>query len=415
MSASATGARFAIRARWAAPITAPLIHDACVGVSAGRLDFVGPYDACAHRDRDVFDVGDAVLLPGLINAHTHLQLTGYADRLPRGPLWPWVRALISLRNQPDVVERETAAIIDGARRSLAAGVTCVGDICRMPVGVAVAAYALTAIRRVIFHELISIAKDAPRTPTELDAWLADAASARDAASDELTTHAVSPHAPYTTMSEHAAAGQRLALTHAVPWSTHWCETPEESAWLRGDRDTLPAWLREAHATAGFEQPARAVEHLNAYASVAPGLLVHCNYVDEAQIARIVDHGHTVVYCPLAHAYYGHPQYPLEHLLSAGCNVALGTDSAASGATLSVLDEMRHVQQVFPSIAATDLFAMATVNAARGLRLPNLGVLRPGAFADLAAFPIDAERPLDELIDAPRRASHVWVAGKPVIG
>jgi aminodeoxyfutalosine deaminase len=402
-----------LSAAWVAPVSAPPIRRGYVEIENGRIVGVGSADQLASAARArASDLGDAILTPGLVNAHTHLELTVYAGKLPPAPFWPWIRDLAAMRSAPDHAAREELAAGDGARQSLRAGVTCVGDISRE--NVAWKALKTIPIRKICFAELLSLADSPPRNPQELRAAVADIRE------DELLTAGITPHAPYTVPQAHLQAAIALAAELNRPWCTHWAETREEVAFLAGQTDALPTFLHALLDQCDVRSPGlTATAYLDrCVGACRPGILAHVNYVDDADIARLAAAGHAVVYCPRAHRFFGHRPHPFRRLQVAGVTVAIGTDSLASNESLSILAELRHLRQnVADSPPADALLRMATLDAARALRLDaRIGSLELGKAADLAAFscPANAPDPLAALIDAAPDAVGVWVAGKRVV-
>lgn len=409
-----------LRAAWVAPVAAPLISDGFVEIDEGRIAAVGHWAERPRGAADATDLGEALLTPGLVNCHTHLELTCYAGKLRPAPLCDWISGLIELRRAPGQVERETQAVRDGARLSLRAGVTCVGDISRR--NLTWRALRDVPIRRVCFVELLTLADDPPRDPDELGAALADVNEG------ELTTAGVAPHAPYSVPQEQIAAAVALAGRRGRPWTMHLAETREEVRFLKGERGALPAFLESLTARRGVAAPrCGPIELLRRVAGAGPrGLLAHLNYLSDDDVAAFAASGHCAVYCPRAHAFFGHATHPFAKLRAAGATVAIGTDSLASNASLSLLEELRFVRQrgAPPDVAlscsalldAAALLRSVTLDAARGLGLETrIGSLEPGKAADLAAFPVPraARDPVAEVIDAAPPAAHVWVAGREV--
>ncbi len=402
-----------LTAAWVAPVTSPPIRRGYVEVSAGRIVRLGPISELSPGARaGIDDLGEAILVPGLVNPHTHLELTCYAGRLAPAPFWPWIRELARMRRAADHAQREELAAAEGAWRSLRAGVTCVGDISRE--NVAWKTLKSIPIRKVCFAELLSLADNPPRNPDELRAALAQIRE------DELLTAGITPHAPYTVPHEHLQAAIALAAELDRPWCTHWAETHEEIAFLAGQSEAMPAFLQALLRQCGVQSP-----HLSSGAYLdscvngnRPGLLAHVNYVSDADVAGLAAAGHCVVYCPRAHRFFGHPPHPFRRLQAAGLTVAIGTDSLASNDSLSILAELRHVRlNVADAPSAPVLLQMATLDAARALRLDStIGSLEPGKLADLAAFPCppDAVDPLAQVIDSDPPALAVWVAGQRII-
>jgi cytosine/adenosine deaminase-related metal-dependent hydrolase len=412
-----------LRAAWVIPVTAPPIRDGWVELRAERIAGLGQWPKRPNAP-EVHDLGDAVLLPGLVNPHTHLEQTAYADRIPPCPFWAWIARMIELRRAPGQLERERAGVRDGAWQSLRAGVTCVGDISRR--NLAWRVLRDIPIRKVCFVELLSLAEHPPRNPQELRA------AAAEVVEDELLTVGISPHAPYTVPAEHLRAALSLAHELDRPWCTHWAETREEVEFLRGDARSLPPEFRPAVAAAGIRSPRMSpIAYLESCRGasgdsgedgsrgyVRPGALAHVNYLEDVELETLARSGHTVIYCPRAHHYFGHEPHPFPRLRAAGVRVAIGTDGRASNWGLSMLEELRHIHEHVPDAPAPDvLLRLATIAAAAALRLDDrIGAIEPGRLADLAAFPCraDAPDPVSELIASSPPACAVWVSGRRVI-
>lgn len=407
-----------LRAEWVVPVTVPPIRDGCVEFAGDRITGVGPAGefTVAHSrvPSEYVDLGRVVLTPGLVNPHTHLELSCYAGALPRAPLWEWIARLIVLRRAPGQVERETAAATAGGWDSLRAGVTCVGDISRR--NIAWRGLQNVPVRKVCFAELLSIADHPPRNPSELTAALDEMPG-----DDRLLTRGISPHAPYTVPADQIAAAISLARQRDLAWTTHWAETREEVAFLAGDPAALPAVLNSLAAAGGIAPPgAKPGEFLRRLTEGTPGAVVHGNYLTSADMAVLAADGHTLVYCPRAHEFFGHSPYPLRAALDAGVTVAVGTDSPASNWGVGMLDELNHVWRNHADLGLTpvDVFKMGTVHAARALRLEGrVGALAAGYLADVAVFQLDASGPHDpirEILERPRPASTVYVGGERVL-
>lgn len=404
-----------LRAAWVAPVAAPPLPDGAIRVLDGTIAAVGPAQALTPAPGEVVrELGDVLLTPGLVNPHTHLELTCYAGQLAPAALWDWLPALVQRRRAPGQMEREHAAVRVGALQSLAAGVTCVGDISRC--GWHAEVLRPLPIRKVCFFELLALADHPPRTVAELRAGVAGVPQ------DERLRVGVSPHAPYTVSAGDIRRALELAAEFGLPWCMHWAETTEEVAFVAGALDALPPWLADLVRKQGWSSPRRpGCELLEEVATGLPaGLLAHCNYATAQDAERIAAAGHTVVYCPRAHRFFGHPRYPLRELRAAGVRVALGTDSAASNDDLDPRAEGRLVLEQFPELLPGEVLAMITRDAAESLGLgEEVGTLDVGRWADLAAFPVEvgAHGAGDEVLAAffreTRRPTGVWVAGEEV--
>lgn len=401
-----------LKAAWVLPVCAPPVRNGLVKIAAERIVAVGRADALAGDDETVHDLGNVILTPGLVNPHTHLELTCYAGRLDPSPLWSWLPRLVRIRRAPGQVEREQRGVREGAWQSLRAGVTCVGDISRRNVNWPVLKD--IPIRKVCFVELLTLADHPPRNPAELRAAVAEVEE------DPLLTVGVSPHAPYSVPAEQIRAAILLADELERPWCTHWAESREECAFVRGDENALPGYMRDLLAQWHIESPRRSAVDLLAQCcrGARPGILAHFNYAEPGDAERLAAAGHVVVYCPRAHRFFGHDPHPYREMMAAGVTVVSGTDSAASNQNLALLEELRFLRQhTADPLPAETLLRMATLDAARALGLGGeIGSLEAGKEADLAAFPCAANvrDPVAALIDRAPRPTGVWVAGRQVL-
>ncbi|MBL8877522.1 MAG: amidohydrolase family protein [Phycisphaerales bacterium] len=414
-----------LRANWIVPVSRSPIRNGFVQVEGKRIAALGAADSLSSADRRAsLDLGESIITPGLINAHTHLELTCYAGALPPAPFWNWIERLIPLRASPEAGEIELASAAVGAWQSLRVGVTCVGDVSRC--GVSWQALKHVPIRKVCFAELMSIASQPPRTPDEL------CAAIESVEEDELLTVGFSPHAPYSVTDEHLSQSIALARQSGRPWCAHWAETREEVAFIRGRADALPAFFTSYLASKGLRPPCmRMGEYLahvadraapgvaaRFYGDTTPGILAHGNYFDEDEFPSLATRGHTIAYCPRAHRFFGHSPHPLPQMLAAGVQVILATDSAASNESLSVLEEARFVKSQLAAPPPNDaLIRMITIDAATALGLGrDTGSLEPGKLADIAAFSCgdSVSEPLAAMLTHPVECRAVWVAGDRVI-
>ncbi|TWT45431.1 5-methylthioadenosine/S-adenosylhomocysteine deaminase [Phycisphaerae bacterium RAS1] len=399
-----------LRAAWVVPVSSPPIRDGFVEIADGWITAVGSAAEGLPSD-EALDLGESILTPGLVNPHTHLELTCYAGQIAAAPFWDWIAQLIPLRAAPRQVQRESAGVRDGAWQSLRLGVTCVGDISRRNLHWRVLRD--IPIRKICFAELLSIADDPPRNVEELRAAFDEIRE------DALLTAGITPHAPYTVPPEQIRGAVQIAAQRKRPWTMHWAETREEQAFLRGDQAGAGRILNQLVSNGRLASPRREPRELLAECvrGFAPGLLAHVNYASDADIAALRDAGHTVVYCPRAHRYFGHPPHPMDRLVQAGVPVVIGTDSAASNENLSVLAELQFLRRErLTDQSPAALLRSVTVDAARALGLAAVtGAIKPGLAADLAAFPVVGDDPTAVLVESAPLPSHVWVAGKQVLG
>ncbi len=363
-----------------------VVSQAAVLVDKGRVVASGEVDDLPPFDGETVDLGDVLLLPGFVNAHTHLELTHVRPGEPPPHLADWLIGIVTRRVAEGVDVKAVAAdsARQGAAQSLAFGVTTVGDISRFP---AATRKALRdgPIRVVSFGEVQAMAG----RRSLLDKRVA---AATDLASetDRLTT-AVSPHAPYTAEPDAYARCLDWATAHRRPLCTHLAEATGEGEFLRQGTgpfrrlwEAIGDWTGDVPTFDG--SPVAFADHVGLLDAAVPIVLAHVNYLEAGDLDRLARGRASVAYCPRTHAHFGHPPHPFEEMLARGINVCLATDSRASTPDLDVLAELRHVARERPNVAAETLWPMITTCGAAALGLDGrVGEVSPGASADMVAF------------------------------
>jgi cytosine/adenosine deaminase-related metal-dependent hydrolase len=270
----------------------------------------------------------------------------------------------------------------GAKLSLAAGTTLVGDISAS--GASWEALKSEKLRKVVYEEVASLL---PENASEALSTLK--ARLERAVPDAYMSISASPHAPYSVSPELYRAVADLAWHRGIRLATHVAETKQELEFLRCGSGEFKEFLSGLGVLpAGWLPPGLApIPYLETLGILdRPAILVHCNYLDEDSMARILGSSCSVVYCPRSHAYFGHEQHPVRRLLDMGINVALGTDSLASNDSLSVLEEMRFLFRNRKDLKCDEIIRMATMNGAVALDFGGvLGRLRRGYWADMTVL------------------------------
>jgi cytosine/adenosine deaminase-related metal-dependent hydrolase len=392
---------WSLTARWLFPVAGPPLANGVLTVAAGRILAVEPAGARAPD----LDLGDAAVLPGLVNAHTHLDLSGLRGAVPfNGSFTDWLRAVIRHRRAraPAEVEADVRA---GLAECVRAGTTLVGDISGD--GGSWDALAASGIRAVVFRELLGLPRD--RADAALAAargWLADHPAT------PTCRPGLSPHAPYSVRADLFGRAALLALKYRCPVATHLAESLEELDLLHHRRGAFVAFLKELGVwdpDGLAASPAAVMKVCNVR---VPKLFVHGNHL--APSARVPRQG-TVVYCPRTHAFFGHPRHPFRELLARGVRLALGTDSLASNPDLDLLAEARFLRRLHPDLPGAALLRMATLAGAEALGWAGeTGSLEPGKSADLAVVPLangDNGDPHDLVLGGDRPVSRVMCRGR----
>ena len=362
-----------------------LMENAAVQVSEdGRIQGLCSWPVRhVENGTEVVDWGDAIIMPGLINAHTHLELTALQQRLTEfSSFTDWALRLINARRTwtPEDYRRSTE---EGARLALMSGTTLVGDI--------VSGNGCDALkdgpRRIVFEETLGLDPDLAEQATAKISALFNKADRDEIRQWQI--HAVSPHAPYSTSGKLYQRAAALAQKCKVPWTTHAAETLGELRFLEtGDGEFRDFLTRLGALPENWRAPgAHPVAWLDGLGILGPScLLAHCNYLNDDAISRIARSKGSVVYCPRSHAFFGHENHPVRLLLDAGVPVALGTDSLASNDSLSMIDEMRYLYARRKDLTPEEILRAATVHGAASLGFAGrLGYITPGFFADMTVL------------------------------
>ena len=368
----------AVSADWVIPVDGPPLPNAFVAWRDGRIAEIGEGRAEEHH-------AGAVILPGLVNAHSHLEYAvyaGFGDGLPFGG---WLQTHI-LRKRALDHDAMLAIARRGAADSLAAGITTTADYSFS--GAAAAAAAGLGLRATVYLEVFATdVRDAERQ---------FAATRERVEETELVRIGVSPHAPYTCSVD----VYHWALSLGLPVGTHLAESANEQAWLEHGSGPMAVNAAVLVAPTGKRAVATLEEVL------CPELLcAHCVEVEPDEIALLAANDVPVAHCPRSNAMLGCGIAPLAELRAAGLRVGLGTDSPASTPSIDPWEELRtavyaaRARERRPdALGAADALALATIDAARALgRADEIGSLAPGKRADLIVLSL-AGSPYDPVED-----------------
>jgi cytosine/adenosine deaminase-related metal-dependent hydrolase len=375
------------RAAWVLPIAAPPLRHGWVIADRGSVVACGTGPASPGRrdgtPAEIVELGEVVVLPGLVNAHTHLELSWMRGRVPPGGTMPaWASRLLALRRA--AAGDPAGPIHHAIAEARAAGTSLVGDVTNT-----LAAYDLLAqseLGGAVFRELIGFAAEDPdriiaNAQTELDVlrplpWLRPS---------------IVPHAPYSVAPAlmraiAAAAGDR-------PISVHVGESAEEIQFLRDGTGAWRELLERLGAWNDHWQPPACgpVEYLDRLGLVTRKLLaVHATQLTDGELARLAEAGATVVTCPRSNRWTGAGTPPVERFYASGVRVAIGTDSLASVEDLNVFGELAELRRLAPGVPAARLLESATAIGAAALGFAaEFGTLEPGKRAAIISVALPA--------------------------
>jgi 5-methylthioadenosine/S-adenosylhomocysteine deaminase len=383
-------------AQWVLPVSSPPIESGAVAVAGARVVGVGGGDEITARfpgaARD--DFGAAAILPGLVNCHSHLELTamrGYLEDV-EGDFFAWLFKLTAARMSRMTAEdlRDSAAW--GAVEAARAGVTTLADACSE--GEASArALREVGLRGVVYQEAIH--PDPSRADAEFEKLEVNLARLREVETP-LVRAGVSPHAPYSSSARLIERATDLAEGEGLPLMIHAAESAAEDLLLREGRGTFADSLA-ARGFVGRAPRVSPIQYLKQLGLLRVGpILAHCVRADDADIEAIRESGASVAHCPKSNAKLGHGRAPYEKFLQ--LRHGLGSDSVASNNTCDILEEARFAillarsankRSNLDALTAGRALHDATLGGAQALGFDDCGSLEEGRQADLAAVRLDA--------------------------
>jgi len=402
-----------IRARAVVTVDGAPIENGAVAVSGDRIVDVGRFSevAARHAGQEITDLGEQVLLPGLINAHCHLDYTCLRGKIPRQKSFAdWIRAINAEKSKLSP-EDYVASINEGFAEAKRFGTTTIANLTAFPELIRQVPDA--PLRTWWFAELIDV-----RSPHRANELVDSAVESLKLAQN----YGLAPHAPFTASKNLyqrcEEAGANVLLT------THLAESREEMEMFRDASGPLYEFMKsigrdmgdcgngtplELFVSAPYAHPARTGRALPQW------IVAHVNELTESdfQLLEKIRTKFHVVHSPRSHQYFGHSRFPFKRLHTLGLNVSLGTDSLASNESLNLFAEMRAFQRSEPEKSPEKIFEMITVNPASALRQQNrLGRIRPGFRADLIAVPSSEDRDLfGEIVAFDREINWMMLNGK----
>ena len=400
-------------ARWVLPVVTPPIEHGAVLVEDGRIVGVGPDRALPRPpSAEVWDLGEAVLLPGLVNTHAHLELTALRGLVRALPFADWIR---TLRHITDALSADTfrASSRWGVLEHFAAGITTIGDTgsSRAP---AIALAELHA-RGIAYHEVFG---PDPARVGEALRGLEEALDALWPYESARVRIGVSPHAPYTVSDELLRAVVALARRRERRVAMHVAESREETLLVeRGDGPFAEALRRRGIAVTAHGVTPVAWAARGGLLELEP-LLIHCVTAGEEDFRFMARHRAAVAHCPWSNATLGHGRANLAAMRAHGLTVGVGTDSVAAGGAIDLFAEARFAALGCP-LTPREMLRLITLDAAAALGVEGAGALAPGAWGDLAAVALAAPgfaglTDPEEAIATCATAADVrftWVAGR----
>lgn len=372
-----------VKAQTILPVVSPPIPDGMVCIEAGQIVACGPERELRAQfaQHEVIDLGQSILLPGLINSHCHLDyMMMKGSIIPVGSFSGWIQQINGIKRMLSK-DDYLLALYAGFDELLDHGTTTVVNIESFP---EIFLHLRNPPLRILWAlEFIDL-----RVRQDHEDFVDGLMMAFEYPQDWLGGVALSPHAPYTASVELYRLTQELSRQRGYLLTSHIAESDEEYDMFVLGKGRFADFMRgigRDMRDCGFQTP---FQHLLKNGAIDDDdLLVHMNYLSEQDIRDVGDRGMSVCFCPKSHHYFNHARFPLDELRAAGARICLGTDSLASNNSLDLFSEMRAAKEKYPQISDQDLIEMCTVQAARSIHQDKkLGQIAQGACADLIALP-----------------------------
>jgi 5-methylthioadenosine/S-adenosylhomocysteine deaminase len=387
-----------LAARWVLPVSSPPIEHGAVAYNDDLITAVGTLTGLEAQfpDASIQDLGEAAILPGLVNLHTHLELTVFRGRLEMPGFFDWIIELVRLKREALTPEDIRLSALLGCVESIRAGITTVADTASRDA--VLPALIESGQRGVVFQECFGpAAEQASASIAELEDNLdfneKRLADANPWAQTRLSV-GISPHAPYTVSSELYRRLAQLAHRRRMDLALHTAESADEGTFLREGGGKFAESLKQ-RGIAWDPPGCSMISYLEQLGILerAP-LLIHCVDIDESDIALMAKNKARVAHCPKSNAKLRHGIAPLSSLLDAGVRVGLGSDSVASNNNCDLIEEARfasllqvsNLQKTRVDLNGERMLRLMTLDGARALNLDDkIGSLEAGKQADLIAI------------------------------
>lgn len=396
-----------IRSRFVVPMMGEPIEDGAVAIERNKIVAVERFEEVKARHRgEVLDLGEQALLPGLINAHGHLDYTMLRGKIPPPSSFThWIRA-INAEKAGLTAKDYVASIREGFTEAQGFGTTTIANLTAFP---ELIAEIDEPIRTWWFGELIDV-----RTPDRAE-------SIADLAVESLKSAkhwGLGPHAPFTASARLYARCEKIARRENVLLTTHLAESREEIQMFRDANGPAFEFLKSIGRPmddCGNETPLSFL--IRRQQIDERWIIAHLNELTDSDfdlLARAAKFH--IAHCPRSHTFLGHAPFAWKKLRALGFNICLGTDSLASNSSLSLFSEMREFQRKEPEASSRAILEMATVNGARALgQSESLGIIAPGFSADLIAIPFAQTRAdiFDAIVAFEGRVQWMMIDGRPL--
>ncbi|MFQ5881084.1 MAG: amidohydrolase family protein [Candidatus Methylomirabilales bacterium] len=381
-----------LTARYLVPVSQPPIRDGALLIEGTCIRAVGPLAALrkGHPGAEVKGLGEAILLPGLVNVHTHLELTAFRGQVPPGNSFvDWVLNLLE-RKRALSWEDYAGAVEEGIAELIRSGTTCVGEV--TSIGVSFTGLKRSGLRAVVYREVIGV--DDARADEIAEMPFAHLEAMREQARGSCLEVGVAPHAAYSVSPRLFRLCRQFQQRCDLKAAIHVAESQPEMEYLQSAMGEIRTRLLPATGWGDVPPPipgTTPVAYLYGLGFLNPKcVLIHAVHITDEDLEILARSGVNVVHCPRSNAYLGVGRTPLKAIRDRRIPVSLGTDSLASNENLSLWDEMRFAHQDHGGLLSPETWiSMATLGGAKALGLDQeIGTLEPGKRADLTVIALD---------------------------
>ena len=394
-----------VRGRTVVTMDGPPIDNGTILVNEDRIVAVGKFqDLSREWSGEIVDLGEVIVLPGLINAHCHLDYTLVRGRIPPQPTFTdWIRAINAEKANISPTQY-VASINEGFAEAARFGTTTIANLTAFP---ELIPQIRESIRTWWFAELIDI-----RRPDQAD-QIIDGAIQR---LKSTSNWGLAPHAPFTASAGLYRQCNEIARQQNILLTTHLAESAEEMQMCFDLAGPLAHFLAAINPDLFQYSGQTPVEDLISKVGRIDGrwLIVHLNSISDSDANLLAAQSPKchVIHCPRSHRYFGHPAFQFERLHQLGFNICLGTDSLASNEDLNLFSELRLFAEVHPDVAPADILELVTINPARALgQADRVGQIRPGFYADLIAIQSTGDGdPFEQIVRHSGEPDWMTVAG-----
>jgi cytosine/adenosine deaminase-related metal-dependent hydrolase len=403
-----------IKAKWLLPVVFPPIRDGYLIIKNGKITKIGKISHLKKKDfQKTIDFSQHIVMPGLINPHTHLELSNLKGKIKRDTSFTqWIRGLTN-----EILsfgeEDYKSSINSGIDELILSGVTAVGDISRT--GLSYKILEKRGLRGMVFLEVLGFH---PSIEKERIDFLNNLIMPLDR--DKRVNFGVSPHAPYSVSPDLFKESYHIALKNRVPISIHCSETEEELEFLEKGRGEIRRMLEDFglwdnHWTPPLISPIAYLDRIGVLKNI---IGIHINLLRDGDL-DLLKRGHVKVVCCLgSNQWFNRKKIcPVDFLLKEGISVSLGTDSLASNSGLNLFDEMRLAKKIFGALSYQKIIEMATIEGAKTLSLDKkIGSFEKDKEADMVSIELrsnDINDPNEYIVNHAKKIDFMMIGGKEI--